>query len=51
MKDLNFSIMDVAANYPDAITIGAGAIAQTAQEIRAFRPQSKGDRDHEMIPA
>jgi len=41
---LNFALIDVAADYPDPIAIGAGLIAQTAQEIRAFRRQSKRDR-------
>jgi hypothetical protein len=37
MQNLNFSISDDAANYPDAITIGARLIDQTPQETRAFR--------------
>jgi hypothetical protein len=46
MKDFNRAIIDLAANCPDAIAISPGFIAQTAQEFRAFRRQSKRHRDH-----
>src|SRR5437899_9812509 len=46
MKNFNFAIIDVAANCVDAISMDARLIAQTAQEIRTFRRQSKRDRNH-----
>src|SRR6266404_3602102 len=48
MKDFNVTIIDVAANYPDAISISARFIHQPPQKFRAFRRQSKRDCDHHI---
>src|SRR5438445_460510 len=49
MKNFNFAIIDVAAYYPDAISISARFIPEPAQKLRAFRRQSKRDRNHSLI--
>ena len=36
MKNFNRAILDLAANYSDAITLGTGLVCQAAQEFRAF---------------
>jgi hypothetical protein len=46
MKHFNPSIIDLAPSYPEAVTFEAAFTAQTTQEIRAFRRQSKRDRYH-----
>jgi hypothetical protein len=46
MENLNRAIVDLAANCFDALAITPGFIAEVAQEGRAFRWQSKRDRNH-----
>jgi hypothetical protein len=48
MKDFYHSIIDLAAYDSYAIALSAGSIAQTPQEFRAFRRQSKRDCNHEI---
>jgi hypothetical protein len=46
MENLNRAIIDLAANCSDAAAMARGFIAEAAQECRAFRRQSKRDRNH-----
>jgi hypothetical protein len=49
MEDLNRAIFDLPANCSDALAIFPGFIPKAAQECRAFRWQSKRDRNHQLI--
>jgi len=49
MENLNRAIVDLAANCFDALAITLGFIAEATQECRAFRWQSKRDRNHQLI--
>jgi hypothetical protein len=46
IENLNRAIVDLAATCFDALTITLGFICVVAQECRAFRWQSKRDRNH-----
>jgi hypothetical protein len=46
MKDFNFAVTDFAANCRDAISIDVRFVTEPAQKFRAFRRQSKRDRNH-----
>jgi len=48
MKHFNRTIIYVAANYPDTISISARFIPESPQKFGAFRRQSKRDRNHEI---
>jgi hypothetical protein len=48
MENLNRAIIDLAANYSDALAMTPGFIAEAAQECRAFGRQSKRDRNHQL---
>src|SRR4030095_5762595 len=49
VKHLNRAIVDLAANCFDSLAITPGFIAEATQECRAFRWQSKRDRNHQLI--
>jgi hypothetical protein len=49
MENLNRAIIDLAANYSDALAMTPGFIAKAAQECQAFGRQSKRDRNHQLI--
>jgi len=46
MENLNRAVIDPAANCFDAVAVTPGFIAEAAQECRAFRRQSKRNRNH-----
>jgi hypothetical protein len=46
MNDFNVAIIEIAPDYPDAISISPRFIPEQPQKFRAFRRQGKRDRNH-----
>jgi hypothetical protein len=48
VKDFNVAIIEIASDYPDAISISPRFIPEQPQKFRAFRRQSKRNGNHRI---